>query len=125
MYFCCLRDFPASEGSSLCLFELLVSGPCYNPALLLQNILHKDCLLLQIIISYSCKTLNPMAHFLLNSACTLPNDAVFYLTLALLKHPESWKNIKTYSFIGLHATRAYKVTFFEAHGCFHWFPQMN
>ncbi|KAK7164992.1 hypothetical protein R3I94_003391 [Phoxinus phoxinus] len=49
-----LRDFPASEGSSLCLFELLVSGPCYNPALLLQNILHKDCLLLQIIISYSC-----------------------------------------------------------------------
>ncbi|XP_048045124.1 uncharacterized protein KIAA0825 homolog [Megalobrama amblycephala] len=49
-----LRDFPASEGSSLCLFELLVSGPCYNPALLLQTILHKDCLLLQIIISYSC-----------------------------------------------------------------------
>uniref|UniRef100_A0A9J7WVJ0 KIAA0825 n=1 Tax=Cyprinus carpio carpio TaxID=630221 RepID=A0A9J7WVJ0_CYPCA len=49
-----LRDFPACEGSSLCLFELLVSEPCYNPALLLQKILHKDCFLLQIIISYSC-----------------------------------------------------------------------
>ncbi|KAL1274734.1 hypothetical protein QQF64_027548, partial [Cirrhinus molitorella] len=49
-----LRDFPACEGSSLCLFELLVSEPCYNPALLLQTILHKDCFLLQIIISYSC-----------------------------------------------------------------------
>ncbi|XP_016093785.1 uncharacterized protein KIAA0825 isoform X1 [Sinocyclocheilus grahami] len=49
-----LRDFPACEGSSLCLFELLVSEPCYNPVLLLQTILHKDCLLLQIIISYSC-----------------------------------------------------------------------
>ncbi|XP_073696093.1 uncharacterized protein KIAA0825 homolog [Garra rufa] len=48
-----LRDFPACEGSSLCLFELLVSEPCYNPALLLQTILHKDCFLLQIIISYS------------------------------------------------------------------------
>uniref|UniRef100_A0A671KD88 KIAA0825 n=1 Tax=Sinocyclocheilus anshuiensis TaxID=1608454 RepID=A0A671KD88_9TELE len=49
-----LRDFPACEGSSLCLFELLVSEPCYNPAVLLQTILHKDCFLLQIIISYSC-----------------------------------------------------------------------
>ncbi|XP_051539016.1 uncharacterized protein KIAA0825-like [Myxocyprinus asiaticus] len=48
-----LRDFPASEGSSLCLFELLVSGPYYDPALLLQTILHKDCLLLQMLISYS------------------------------------------------------------------------
>ncbi|XP_056314448.1 uncharacterized protein KIAA0825 homolog [Danio aesculapii] len=49
-----LRDFSSSEGSSLCLLELLVCGPGYNPALLLQTILHKDCLLLQIIISYSC-----------------------------------------------------------------------
>ncbi|TRY62485.1 hypothetical protein DNTS_026134 [Danionella cerebrum] len=48
-----LRDFSSSEGSSLCLFEILVSGPDYNPTLLLQNILHKDCLLLQILISYS------------------------------------------------------------------------
>ncbi|XP_043096745.1 uncharacterized protein KIAA0825 homolog isoform X2 [Puntigrus tetrazona] len=49
-----LRDFPACDGSSLCLFELLVSEPCYNPAVLLRTILHKDCFLLQIIISYSC-----------------------------------------------------------------------
>ncbi|XP_059406133.1 uncharacterized protein KIAA0825 homolog [Carassius carassius] len=49
-----LRDFPSCEGSSICLFELLVSEPCYNPAVLLQAILHKDCFLLQIIISYSC-----------------------------------------------------------------------
>ncbi|RXN21214.1 putative protein KIAA0825-like [Labeo rohita] len=31
-----------------------MSDPCYNPALLLQTILHKDCFLVQIIISYSC-----------------------------------------------------------------------
>ncbi|KTG04019.1 hypothetical protein cypCar_00005205, partial [Cyprinus carpio] len=46
------RDFPACEGSSLCLFELLVSEPCYNPAVLLQTILHNRSSL-QIIISYS------------------------------------------------------------------------
>lgn len=85
MYFCCLRDFPACEGSSLCLFELLVSEPCYNPAVLLQTILHKDCFLLQIIISYSCKTLKALTHFL-DCTCMfpkIPDDVFFFFFFAI------------------------------------------
>ncbi|XP_026787076.3 uncharacterized protein KIAA0825 homolog isoform X1 [Pangasianodon hypophthalmus] len=48
-----LRGGVESESSALWLLNIVSSGPGFSPALLLQAILHHDCLLLRLLISHS------------------------------------------------------------------------
>ncbi|XP_060740365.1 uncharacterized protein KIAA0825 homolog [Tachysurus vachellii] len=48
-----LRGGVESENSALWLLNIVSSGPGFSPALLLQAILHHDCLLLRLLISHS------------------------------------------------------------------------
>ncbi|XP_053509961.1 uncharacterized protein KIAA0825 homolog isoform X2 [Ictalurus furcatus] len=48
-----LRGEVESESSALWLLNIVSSGPGFSPALLLQAILHRDCLLLRLLISHS------------------------------------------------------------------------
>ncbi|XP_060762922.1 uncharacterized protein KIAA0825 homolog [Neoarius graeffei] len=52
------RGGSESESSTLCLLNIVISGPGFSPALLLQAILHHDCLLLRLLISHSCLCLD-------------------------------------------------------------------
>ncbi|XP_030620556.1 uncharacterized protein KIAA0825 homolog [Chanos chanos] len=48
-----MRDCSEGEGSAVCPLKLLISGPCCNPALLLQTLLHTDGLVLRALIRHS------------------------------------------------------------------------
>ncbi|XP_076145168.1 uncharacterized protein KIAA0825 homolog [Alosa pseudoharengus] len=48
-----LRDSMGSDESCLWLLRMVAAGPCFSPSLLLNTILHRDCLLLRTLMEHS------------------------------------------------------------------------
>ncbi|KAG5260987.1 hypothetical protein AALO_G00298720 [Alosa alosa] len=48
-----LRDSMGSDESCLWLLRMVAAGPCFSPSLLLNTLLHRDCLLLRTLMEHS------------------------------------------------------------------------